>query len=123
MHTHTSCHPLPIPNPGTTNKHRYVGLSGNPDIGALSNLILGCMAEWSHLPVTLPIDCLTTAIQTDTKNRGALTLLCSMLNERGVGGFYKGIEAYTVLCLKPAIQYTVYEQVKRAVLQQVRRVG
>ena len=74
------------------------------------------MAEWSHLPVTLPIDCLTTAIQTDAKNRGALALLCSMLAERGVGGFYKGIEAYTVLCLKPAIQYTVYEQVKGAVL-------
>ena len=74
------------------------------------------MAEWSHLPVTLPIDCLTTAIQTDAKNRGALALLCSMLAERGAGGFYKGIEAYTVLCLKPAIQYTVYEQVKGAVL-------
>ena len=112
-HTHISSPPQPKPR---DNKRRYVGLSGNPDIGALSNLILGCMAEWSHLPVTLPIDCLTTAIQTDAKNRGALALLCSMLAERGVGGFYKGIEAYTVLCLKPAIQYTVYEQVKGAVL-------
>ena len=74
------------------------------------------MAEWSHLPVTLPIDCLTTAIQTDDRNRGAMALLCSMLSERGAGGFYKGIEAYAVLCLKPAIQYTVYERVKRAVL-------
>lgn len=94
----------------------YVGITGNPDIGALSNLILGCLAEWSHLPVTLPIDCLTTAIQTDDKNRGAFVLLSSMLSERGIGGFYKGIEAYAVLCLKPAIQYTVYEQVKRVVL-------
>lgn len=38
------------------------------------------------------------------------------MSTKGVGGFYKGIEAYTVLCLKPAIQYTVYEQVKRIVL-------
>lgn len=74
------------------------------------------MAEWSHLPITLPIDCLTTAIQTDTQNRGALALLWNILSTKGVGGFYKGIEAYTVLCLKPAIQYTVYEQVKRIVL-------
>jgi len=29
---------------------------------------------------------------------------------------YKGIQAYTVLCLKPAIQYTVFEQVKGLVL-------
>lgn len=96
--------------------HRYVGITGNSDFGTFVNLVLGCMAEWSHLPVTLPIDCLTTAIQTDDKNRGAFVLLGSMLSERGVGGFYKGIEAYTVLCLKPAIQYTVYEQVKKFVL-------
>lgn len=95
---------------------RYVGITGNSDFGTFVNLVLGCMAEWSHLPVTLPIDCLTTAIQTDDKNRGAFVLLGSMLSERGVGGFYKGIEAYTVLCLKPAIQYTVYEQVKKFVL-------
>ena len=93
-----------------------MGITGNSDFGTFVNLVLGCMAEWSHLPVTLPIDCLTTAIQTDDKNRGAFVLLGSMLSERGVSGFYKGIEAYTVLCLKPAIQYTVYEQVKKFVL-------
>mmetsp|Transcript_22685 Transcript_22685/g.37380 ORF Transcript_22685/g.37380 Transcript_22685/m.37380 type:complete len:196 (+) Transcript_22685:158-745(+) len=74
------------------------------------------MAEWAHLPVTLPIDCVTTAIQTDDKNRGAFVLLGNILSEKGIGGFYKGIQAYTVLCLKPAIQYTVYEQVKKIVL-------
>jgi len=95
---------------------RYVGITGNSNIGTLSNLILGCFAEWSHLPVTLPIDCVTTAIQTDDKNRGAFVLLSNILSEKGIGGFYKGIEAYTVLCLKPAIQYTVYEQVKKIVI-------
>ena len=74
------------------------------------------MAEWAHLPITLPIDCVTTAIQTDDKNRGAFVLLGNILSEKGIGGFYKGIQAYTVLCLKPAIQYTVYEQVKKIVL-------
>jgi len=100
----------------TFYKNGYVGITGSSDFGTLPNLILGCMAEWSHLPITLPIDCLTTAIQTDTQNRGALALLWNILSTKGVGGFYKGIEAYTVLCLKPAIQYTVYEQVKRIVL-------
>ena len=80
------------------------------------------MAEWAHLPVTLPIDCVTTAIQTDDKNRGAFVLLGTILSEKGIGGFYKGIQAYTVLCLKPAIQYTVYEQVKKIVLA-ARRVN
>jgi len=40
----------------------------------------------------------------------------AILSEKGLGGFYKGIEAYTVLCLKPAIQYMVYDQVKKVVL-------
>lgn len=80
------------------------------------------MAEFAHLPVTLPIDCVTTAIQTDDKNRGAFVLLGNILSQKGIGGFYKGIEAYTVLCLKPAIQYTVYEQVKKIVLA-TRRVN
>lgn len=97
-------------------QHRYVNLTGSSNIGTISNLILGCMAEWAHLPVTLPIDCVTTAIQTDDKNRGAFVLLGNILSEKGIGGFYKGIQAYTVLCLKPAIQYTVYEQVKKIVL-------
>ncbi|KAL3804157.1 hypothetical protein HJC23_013676 [Cyclotella cryptica] len=89
---------------------------GDSSISALPNLILGCMAEWAHLPVTLPIDCVTTAIQTDDKNRGAFVLMGNILSEKGIGGFYKGIQAYTILCLKPAIQYTVYEQVKKIVI-------
>lgn len=97
-------------------KNGYVSITGDSSIGALPNLILGCMAEWAHLPVTLPIDCVTTAIQTDDKNRGAFVLMGNILSEKGIGGFYKGIQAYTVLCLKPAIQYTVYEQVKKIVI-------
>jgi hypothetical protein len=97
-------------------KNGYVSITGDSSIGALPNLILGCMAEWAHLPITLPIDCVTTAIQTDDKNRGAFVLMGNILSEKGIGGFYKGIQAYVVLCLKPAIQYTVYEQVKQIVI-------
>uniref|UniRef100_A0A7S2DY88 ADP,ATP carrier protein n=1 Tax=Helicotheca tamesis TaxID=374047 RepID=A0A7S2DY88_9STRA len=93
-------------------------LTGSDDgrIGTFANLVLGSMAEWAHLPITLPIDCLTTKIQTDSSGKGAFALLSAMLSEKGIAGMYKGIQAYTVLCLKPAIQYTVFEQVKRVVL-------
>uniref|UniRef100_A0A7S4V289 ADP,ATP carrier protein n=1 Tax=Ditylum brightwellii TaxID=49249 RepID=A0A7S4V289_9STRA len=43
--------------------------------------------------------------------------------QQGIGGMYKGIQAYTVLCLKPAIQYTVFEQVKKVVLLSRARAG
>uniref|UniRef100_A0A6S8YJ66 ADP,ATP carrier protein n=1 Tax=Ditylum brightwellii TaxID=49249 RepID=A0A6S8YJ66_9STRA len=100
-------------------------LMGNDDgnIGTFANLVLGSMAEWAHLPITLPIDCLTTKIQTDSSGKGAFALLSIMLSEKGIGGMYKGIQAYTVLCLKPAIQYTVFEQVKKVVLLSRARAG
>jgi adenine nucleotide transporter 17 len=84
-----------------------------------ANLLLGCAAEWAHLPITLPIDCLTTRIQTTKNpNASALALLCNMLSE---GGMYKGLQAYIVLCFKPAIQYTIYEQVKHYYLTYLSR--
>lgn len=104
-------------------KNGYKILTGNHHIDALPNLLLGCLAEWAHLPVTLPIDCLTTKIQTDTTGAGPVVLLNAMLSEKGMAGMYKGIQAYTVLCLKPAIQYTVFEQVKAMVLAGRRITG
>mmetsp|Transcript_1982 Transcript_1982/g.4289 ORF Transcript_1982/g.4289 Transcript_1982/m.4289 type:complete len:314 (+) Transcript_1982:77-1018(+) len=108
-------------------KAAYLGDSrtGRPaHLGTGANLALGCLAEWSHLPVTLPVDCLTTRIQTggDT-DAGPFAIMAAMLSEGGVAGLYRGYQAYVVLCLKPAIQYTVYEQVKRIVLAARRRAG
>lgn len=82
-------------------------------MGAMTNLILGCLAEWAHLPITMPIDCLTTAIQT-SKKQNAVALMLQILKD---GNMYNGIQAYYVLCFKPALQYTVYEQVKAVLLQ------
>jgi solute carrier family 25 (peroxisomal adenine nucleotide transporter), member 17 len=31
-------------------------------------------------------------------------------------GMYKGIQAYTILCLKPALQYTIFEKVKATIV-------
>ena len=103
----------------TALKNVYSVISGSKEhVGTAVNLILGCMAEWAHLPITLPIDCWTTQIQTgDNGNKTPIAILCNMLSEGdGLKGMYKGIQAYTVLCLKPAIQYTVFEQVKGIML-------
>jgi hypothetical protein len=86
-------------------------------LGTFANLALGCLADWAHLPITMPIDCLSTAIQTKTnnsKNQNAMALLMTILKE---GNMDKGIQAYYVLCFKPALQYTIFEQVKAAILK------
>uniref|UniRef100_A0A7S2P208 ADP,ATP carrier protein n=2 Tax=Leptocylindrus danicus TaxID=163516 RepID=A0A7S2P208_9STRA len=97
-------------------KNFYKGIKGGA-IGTTENLILGGMAEWAHLPITLPIDCLTTKIQTSKTNDNPYRIMMAMFSEKGLSGMYKGWEAYTVLCLKPAIQYTVYEQIKGIMLR------
>jgi hypothetical protein len=98
--------------------HQLVRSIASPEnaskpLGATTNLLLGCLAEWSHLPITMPIDCLTTAIQT-SKQQNAVALMMTILKG---GNMYKGIQAYYVLCFKPALQYTLFEQVKAIMLK------
>lgn len=103
----------------TAMKNVYSFFAGSEKhMGTTVNLILGCFAEWAHLPITLPLDCWTTQIQTgDNGNKKPLAILMSMLSEGdGIRGMYKGIQAYYVLCLKPAIQNTVFEQIRRILL-------
>lgn len=96
-------------------KKGYHSLSGGAQLNTGTNLLLGCLAEWAHLPITLPVDAWTTRIQTcSDKTTGPLAILCQMLSEKQT--FYKGISAYVILCLKPSLQYTIYEQVKRMVV-------
>jgi len=97
----------------TAMKSSYSLLSGSDHIGTGTNLTIGYLSEWAHLPFTLPLDCLSTAIQTNKDpTKGPMQILLNMLSEKGVGGMYKGVQAYWVLCVKPALQYTVFEQVK-----------
>lgn len=103
----------------TAMKNVYTIFAGSEKhMGTTVNLILGCLAEWAHLPITLPLDCWTTQIQTgDNGDKKPLAILMSMLSEGdGIRGMYKGIQAYYVLCLKPAIQNTVFEQIRRILL-------
>ncbi|GMH69888.1 hypothetical protein TrRE_jg12479 [Triparma retinervis] len=97
-------------------KSVWKGITGTDEIGTFSNLGLGCAAEWCQIPFTIPLDVLTTAIATDTQNRGAYAIMSTLLATKGISGMYNGVEAYIVLCLKPSIQYTVFERVKTIVL-------
>jgi hypothetical protein len=95
----------------TCLKQVHSTFSGGATMSTLTNLILGYAAEWSHLPITLPIDSITTAIQTSSKGDGAFQVLMAMLSSKNQK-YYNAISAYYLLCFKPALQYTIYEQVK-----------
>lgn len=98
----------------TALKEVHRGVSGQAELPGALNLAVGYIAEWAHLPITLPVDAWTTRIQT-TKD-APMKILLNMLADRNCK-FYKGISAYYLLCFKPALQYTVYEQLKQIVLR------
>ena len=75
------------------------------------NILLGYVADIARLPVTMPLDLLSTRMQTSTA--GSLReILNAVLVAKGVRGFYSGWSAYLVLALKPAIQILIFERLK-----------
>ena len=49
-------------------------------------------------------------------SRTPYAIITSLLSTRGPSGFYRGLSAFYVLCLKPSIQYSIYNRLKSAIL-------
>jgi adenine nucleotide transporter 17 len=57
-----------------------------------------------------------TKAQVATPHTGILQVVQSVLREHGLLGFFRGFQASLLLCVNPAINYTVFEQLKRRLL-------
>jgi len=78
-------------------------------------LVLGYLCEWSHMPLTMPLDVGLKLYQIGQKEvppKSYVRCVVDHYRNRGVRGFYAGGDAYFFLCCKPAIQYMVFETVK-----------
>jgi solute carrier family 25 (peroxisomal adenine nucleotide transporter), member 17 len=104
----------------TALKELYRSITGSSELPGITNLAIGYLADWAHLPITLPVDAWTTRIQ--TSKDAPMKVLLNMISDRNCK-FYKGLSAYYLLCFKPALQYTVYEQVKHIVLRRRKNKG
>ena len=100
---------------------RAVEAYSKGEMGQAANIMVGYVCEWAHLPVTMPVDKVLVSVQMG-RGRGSLSGLVREIHaEGGVGAFYPGWRAYSLLALKPAIQYTVFEQIKTAFLRSAAR--
>lgn len=81
-------------------------------VTAVPSLLCGYVAEWSHVPVTQPADILVTRLQAG-KGRRLMDTISDLYNEGGLGAFFRGLAAQPVLCLQPAIQFTIWDNLKR----------
>eukprot|EP00616_Rhizochromulina_sp_CCMP1243_P018806 CAMPEP_0118996994 /NCGR_PEP_ID=MMETSP1173-20130426/61037_1 /TAXON_ID=1034831 /ORGANISM="Rhizochromulina marina cf, Strain CCMP1243" /LENGTH=318 /DNA_ID=CAMNT_0006948407 /DNA_START=53 /DNA_END=1005 /DNA_ORIENTATION=- len=86
--------------------------------GAWTSLVCGYVSEWVHMPVTLPLEVVTTRMQARSTqdSRGAGAALLGIFRQEGWQGLYRGWPAYFVLCLGPAIQFTVFERLRLMLL-------
>jgi solute carrier family 25 (peroxisomal adenine nucleotide transporter), member 17 len=101
-------------NTTTSSSNRYV------------YLLYGYLSGWVHLPITMPLDAWKAQVQSRPSPNAASnrTLLIQLLRDPSFE-FYKGLSSYYVLCMTPAIQYWIYEQLKilRLRQKQSRAVG
>jgi hypothetical protein len=85
-------------------------------IPAFANLVVGYISEWSHLPFSMPIETIMVRLQKGATG-GPGEVAKSIMSESGMAGFYPGVYTQVVWALKPAIEYAVFEQIKRALLK------
>ena len=89
-------------------KEMYAATLQRP-ISPLANVALGYAAEMAHQPISQPIEVVTVRIQTAPPKTPLSTIVRKLIKE---GGWYTSLGAQAVLCIKPAIQDSVYDRIK-----------
>jgi hypothetical protein len=78
--------------------------------------MIGFVSDVMGAPVVVPMDFLTTQVQTSKSGEGALSVLRRTLREKGAMAFYNGFSGYVAGSWQPAVQFTVYDQLKQTYL-------
>lgn len=102
---------------------RALGKAGLPEGGVGNALLAGLSAGIASNTVTNPIWMVKTRMQLMADHAagqrvytGYGDVIKSMFKEEGIGGFYKGISASYWGCAEGAIQFVLYEKIKKASL-------
>lgn len=96
-------------------KRLYLKRSGNKSIGAKANLIIAATAGACTAIITQPLDTASSRMQTSAfgKSKG----LWKTLTEGTWSDAFDGLGISLLLTSNPAIQYTVFDQLKRRMLK------
>ena len=87
-------------------RNAYVKRFGALD--PIMNLVIGYVSNWCQLPLTMPVDTCVNGMITTGKSFG--TMVKTVIDNPA--GAYKGMAAYSIAALKPAVQFTVVEQMR-----------
>jgi len=84
----------------------------------LSDLVLGYLSDWCHMPVSMPMDTVGVRVQANKDpSKTTLSIIRDVMRERGIAGMYSGVSANFALSTKPAIQFAVVERTKALIFR------
>ncbi|GAB4843437.1 NAD(+) salvage pathway protein, variant 2 [Ancistrocladus abbreviatus] len=100
-------------------KRLYLKKSGSKSIGTKANLVVAAAAGACTAIITQPLDTASSRMQTSEfgKSKG----LWRMLSEGSWNDAFDGLGISLLLTTNPAIQYTVFDQLKNRLLKRRRR--
>ncbi|XVE62990.1 hypothetical protein DITRI_Ditri06bG0163900 [Diplodiscus trichospermus] len=100
-------------------KRLYIEKSGSKSIGTRANLVLAAAAGACTAIVTQPLDTASSRMQTSAfgKSKG----LWKTLTEGTLSDAFDGLGVSLLLTSNPAIQYTVFDQLKQQLLKKKRK--
>lgn len=84
--------------------------------GFWPNLVIGYAADLFRLPFTYPIELTAVAVQGSPAGTSMSSIVRSTVSAKGIAGLYAGASSYFGFALRPAIQQTIYDQLKARVL-------
>mmetsp|Transcript_10862 Transcript_10862/g.20113 ORF Transcript_10862/g.20113 Transcript_10862/m.20113 type:complete len:297 (+) Transcript_10862:84-974(+) len=88
-------------------------------LDTFSNLVIGFFSEVFELPLIMPLEAIVSRVQASKDpNTSAVKEATAMYKEgNGMSKFYVGLDSYVLGALQPAIQMSVYDQVRPMILR------
>ena len=95
----------------TLLRNIYSRLTGG-DAGTIMTLVIGYLSEWSHLALTMPLDKCKVAKVKRVGTDLPQDMVTVVKDTWKAGNLHAGMGGYTLLALKPAVQFAAYEPAK-----------
>lgn len=92
------------------------GVSPKP-LGTAANLVVGYLAGVGNVVGTTPLEVVALKMQVSEKKLSPLQAARAIYADGGFGAFYRGLVASLILCTNPAINLTVFDQLKVVVMR------
>jgi hypothetical protein len=97
----------------------YLRRSRAASVSSLANMAIGYCAQLGALPFFCPFyTTFLTSLKPDNVGKGGATIVSELYKEGGMARFYKGSSSWIAYALRPAIEITIYDQIRNALLSE-----